>query len=181
MTIVPVGHLIGLVSYVRGCIIHSYQVDMDAVRVFKDDAREIDWAVPLKRERPNAPISKKECGAFRYFLRHGDENNEWEQGEAYAWFELLPCMPESLDDLGLCGQVKPLASIGAGKSNRGDVGHFGRYSFVSLALSDVRWFEHLHLLPVALDMVNRFSRQLAADLPADLEWREDLSHLIRAA
>lgn len=182
MTTVPLGPLIGTVSFVRECITSAYQVDMDAVRVFRDTATEVDWVVPLKRERPNGPISSKNCGALRYFLRHGDKDNIWEQGTGNAWFQLLPYMPEQLDDLGLCGHIKPLAEIGAGKSTRGDVGHFGRYAFVGVALfNNQEWIHRLHLLPVALDILSSFSRQVAGDLPADIEWREDLSHFQRVA
>ena len=178
MTVVALGRMIGTLSYVRERLLSSYRVDQKTLVDFRDSTREMDWAVPLMRTRPEDPISEKPCGAFRFFLSHGDEHNVWERGTGNAWLQLLPRMPKSLEDLGLGGDIKPLAEIGAGKSTSGTC----RSAFVGVYLNrDVPWAHYLHLLPVALDMLNRFSRQIAADLPKDIEWREDLSHLSRAA
>lgn len=180
MTIVSLDHLIGMVRDVRIDIFDLYKArPAPDPLILENNEYVTDHVRPLMSYSPDGPTLKEPCGAFRYRLHRG--KGAWEEGTGGALFELLPRMPKDPDELRLCGDIKPLASISAGKYNQGDVGHFDRYAYANMAMSErTRWIHHLPLLPVMMGILNRFAMQMES-LPKDIEWREDLSHLIRAA
>jgi hypothetical protein len=145
MTAISLDHLIEMVAEVRSKILLDYEVDMGAILHFKNDEGDVDWVVPAS------------CGAFHYRLFREKEDT------GGAFLELLPRMPKRDCEL-TGGGIPPLAYIGAGKCTRGE--HLP-YLCLKLTSGELDWTYHLQLLPVAMDMLNRFAKQIKS-LPADL-------------
>lgn len=181
MTTVSLDYLIALVTRVRLSMFAQYGADTGVQLHLRGNDLEQDFVVPFMRPSPDAPLRSDPCGAFRYSWRYGNERDPWQKGTGGTVFQLLPQMPRSEDDLGLGGDIQPLVTISAGKYSEGDTGHFGRYAYVNPLLSDrARWIHYLRFMPLAMSILNEFAEQVGT-LPDDLDWREDLSHLLRAA
>lgn len=177
MTHIPLKLLTGLVTDVRNSMFDDYVVDKSQPMMIKDvhgsDLEETEFVLPLMSSwsRAIGGVSGSVCGGFHYQFR-----KEPQQGTGSASLALLPRMPKRSCELQL-GGIKSLASIGAGKY----LLNTERYAFICPRMSggEHGWTHYLQLLPVAMDLLNRFAQQLAT-LPEEFNWREDVSHLYAA-
>lgn len=180
MTAIPLDQLIGLVTKVRDSILADYAVDPSR-RMNVPKSRCIGWVVPLLSYTPGGQVFEKPRGAFYFWQMEPDENNIHYQGCGRAYLSLLPRMPERPDQVdGLVPDIKPIVSISAGKYTSGNVGSFGRYATITPKMSgDERVIHYLPLMPLVVDILARFAKEMGT-LPADLNWYEDMSHMIAA-